>query len=245
MSSDGRNALIHRLRQGRQARERFVASHISKGISFQIRAIRDRLGWSQERLAKEVSMPQNAISRLESPDYGKPTLTTLKRLAAAFDVGLVVRFVPFSELIDWVSGTPHLNHGLSLRALSVPSFENDTEIIERMQPRVERGTSYGVPEIAYLPAANVASGLRASVYFQSPHTTMRAMYPDSIIGLQKMTEPDLAGAMPPQSGAELTPSRREINVRTENPRHLGSMAQIQCHSIGKNPNQGVDWKDNV
>src|SRR5260370_480187 len=102
MSSDGRKTLSQRLRRGRQAREQFVASHISKGVAFQIRAIRDRLKWSQERLAHEVGMTQNAISRLESPEYGGPTITTLKRLAAAFDVGLIVRFVPFSELIDWV-----------------------------------------------------------------------------------------------------------------------------------------------
>ncbi len=67
-------------------------------------------------------MNQNAISRLESEDYGKPTITTLKRLAAALDVCLIVRFAPFSEVIDWVSGTPHLNSGLTSDALAVPAF---------------------------------------------------------------------------------------------------------------------------
>jgi transcriptional regulator with XRE-family HTH domain len=100
-----------------------VDSHIKKGVAYQIRAIRDRLKWSQERLAGEVRMPQNAISRLESPDYGKPTLTTLRRLAAAFDVGLVVRFVPFTEMVDWVSGTPRVNRGLSDDSLAVPGFD--------------------------------------------------------------------------------------------------------------------------
>ena len=70
-------------------------------------------------------MPQNAISRLESPDYGRPTLTTLRRLATALDVGLVVHFVPFSQLIDWVSGTPRVDRGLSTGSLAVPSFEEE------------------------------------------------------------------------------------------------------------------------
>jgi transcriptional regulator with XRE-family HTH domain len=102
-----------------------VDSHLNKGIAHQIRATRDRLEWSQERLAKEVDMSQNAISRLESPDYGKQTITTLKRLAAAFDVGIVVRFVPFSEMVDWVSGTPRMVEGLTTAALAVPSFERE------------------------------------------------------------------------------------------------------------------------
>ena len=83
-----RSDIIDRLRRGRTAREQFTASHISKTVAFQLRATRDKLGWSQERLAKEAGMNQNAISRLESIDnfqilpgdplsvYGKPTLTT-------------------------------------------------------------------------------------------------------------------------------------------------------------------------
>jgi transcriptional regulator with XRE-family HTH domain len=123
MSSDGRKTLIKRLRRGKDARKQFIDSHLSKGVAFQIRATRDRLGWSQDALAKEVGMTQNAVSRLESPEYGKPTITTLKRLAAALDVGLVVRFVPFSEMIDWVSSTRRIDAGLTPESLAVPSFE--------------------------------------------------------------------------------------------------------------------------
>jgi transcriptional regulator with XRE-family HTH domain len=72
-----------------------------------------------------VGMNQNAISRLESEWYGRPTISTLKRLAAALDVALVVRFVPFSQLIDWVSGTPFVDSGLSTSSLAVPSFAEE------------------------------------------------------------------------------------------------------------------------
>jgi len=70
-------------------------------------------------------MNQNAISRLESPDYGKPTITTLKRLASALDVALVVRLVPFSELAHWVGGKVYLNKGISTESLAVPEFSGE------------------------------------------------------------------------------------------------------------------------
>jgi len=90
-------------------------------------------------------MNQNAISRLESPGYGKPTITTLKRLAAAMDVGLMVHFVPFSQMIDWVSGTPRLDRGLSTASLAVPTFsmeeetgafEDNADVIEHRPPSI-------------------------------------------------------------------------------------------------------------
>jgi len=72
-------------------------------------------------------MTQNAISRLENPYYGKATLTTLKRIAAIFDVALIVQFVPFSQLVNRVSGTPYVEHGLSPESMNVSSFEEEKE----------------------------------------------------------------------------------------------------------------------
>ena len=115
--------MIERLRRGHGARHKLVESHLSRTIAYQVRAIRERLGWSQAQLAEEVGSNQNAIYRLESPHYGKATLTTLKKVATAMDVALVVRFVPFSELIDWVSGTPRIDNGLDYAMLAAPAFE--------------------------------------------------------------------------------------------------------------------------
>jgi len=120
--------LIRRLRRGRDARAQFVSSHVDKTIAFQLRAIRNEQDLSQEQLAEMVEMNQNAISRLESEWYGKATISTLKRLAAALDVALVVRFVPFSQLIDWVSGTPFVDKGLASKSLAVPSFGEEENL---------------------------------------------------------------------------------------------------------------------
>jgi transcriptional regulator with XRE-family HTH domain len=104
-------------------RDRFVADHISLGLAFQIRAIRDGRGWSQKELGQRVGMAQETISLLENPNYGRFTLRTLKRLASAFDVALVVRFVPFSQLVAWETN-------LSTDDLTVPSFEGDPGLAE-------------------------------------------------------------------------------------------------------------------
>jgi hypothetical protein len=70
-------------------------------------------------------MTPNNLSRLESPDYGKQTISSLKRIADALDVALVVRLVPFSQYIDWLSGWPRLDEGLRPEALAVEGFEEE------------------------------------------------------------------------------------------------------------------------
>ena len=91
--------LIEELKN-QEYRRAFVFERIDTGIPFQIHALREKREWSQEELAERVGMAQESISRLEDPNYGKFTLTTLKRLAVAFDIGLIVEFVSFGELVD-------------------------------------------------------------------------------------------------------------------------------------------------
>ena len=123
-----REKLIARVRRGREARARLVESNLDKGVAFQIRATREAQSLTQADLARDAGMTQNNISRLESPDYGKHTITSLKRIADALDVALVVRFVPFSQYISWLSGTAYRDEGLSAESLAVPSFEKEEKL---------------------------------------------------------------------------------------------------------------------
>lgn len=84
-------------------RRGLVEGHAKDTIAFQIRQLRKARGWEQRDLARELGNPklQPVISRYENPDYGRYSITTLLDLAAAFDVALVVRFAPFSELVEW------------------------------------------------------------------------------------------------------------------------------------------------
>ncbi len=115
--------LLQKLKASRKRRELFVAGQIKTGIPFQIRALRDKQGWTQGELGNRLGMTQTNISRLESPGYGRQNITTLQRIAAAFDVGLIVRFVPFSELVGWVDK-------LSPESVAPKSFDEEIEMME-------------------------------------------------------------------------------------------------------------------
>lgn len=111
--------IIEKLKD-KEYREAFAVEHIDTGIPFQIRILREQKGreWTQRELGIRTGMAQETISRIEDPNYGKLTLKTLKRLASAFDVALMVRFAAFSELVDWeVSLTP--------ASLEAASFDED------------------------------------------------------------------------------------------------------------------------
>jgi hypothetical protein len=68
-------------------------------------------------------MLQPRIAAMERPSGSEPNLRTLKRLASAFDVALIVRFAPFSELVEWAEK-------FSPDTFTVPSFEDDSRFHE-------------------------------------------------------------------------------------------------------------------
>lgn len=78
-------------------RQAFVAANVRRGIAYQLRAMRGPK--TQGQVGKMVGKPQNVISRLEDPRYGKVTVQTLLDVAAAYDVALLVKFVPYGRLI--------------------------------------------------------------------------------------------------------------------------------------------------
>jgi transcriptional regulator with XRE-family HTH domain len=183
--------LIRRLRRSRDARAQFVSSHVDKTIAFQLRAIRDQQNLSQEKLADLVGMNQNAISRLESEWYGKPTIRTLKRLASALDVALVVRFVPFSQLVNWVSGTPFVEAGLSTESLAVPSFDSEVtegnfEEVTVAYNQIVGSAFHGITPGTYMrvaPVENVLTlygyGAPAETRRNEPETALEFIFPPS------------------------------------------------------------------
>lgn len=113
--------IISRLARGKEYRESFVENEITVGVPFQIRAMREDRGWTQKDLGERTGKRQSVISQLESPGYGKLTLTSLRVLADAFDVGLMVRFVPFSELAWRGASISVIDH-------AVPSFRDDAGV---------------------------------------------------------------------------------------------------------------------
>jgi len=118
-------------------RKAFVASQINIGIPFQIRAmLRNRPGWTQDAVARRAQMLQPRISGLMTPGKTRPNIETLRRLAEAFDCGLIVRFAPFSELARW-------SEEFDPESFSVPSFDEDSGFMDRkpqQRASIFRGT---------------------------------------------------------------------------------------------------------
>jgi transcriptional regulator with XRE-family HTH domain len=127
-TTSARYAQILESLSDKEYRDIFVEEEINTGLPFQIRAIRQSREWSQQELAERVGMKQGSISRLESVGYARFSLATLKRLASVFDVALVVRFVPFSQLAASVAS-------LSSEDLAVPDFEHDPGIATAVRVR--------------------------------------------------------------------------------------------------------------
>jgi transcriptional regulator with XRE-family HTH domain len=116
--------LISKLKN-KEYRDAFLSELIANGIPFQVKALREQRKWTQKELGDMAEMAQESISRLEDPNYGKLNLNTLKRLASAFDVGLMVRFVPFSDLVEW-------DINLSNESLEVASFNEEVYFKEQL-----------------------------------------------------------------------------------------------------------------
>ena len=100
MSASEKKALFEYLGDP-DVRHLYVDSTISQLLALEIKALREAREFDQETLGQLAGgMKQSSISRLQDPSYAKMTLKTLKRLAKAFDVALLVDFVAFSELVD-------------------------------------------------------------------------------------------------------------------------------------------------
>jgi transcriptional regulator with XRE-family HTH domain len=55
----------------------------------------------QEDLARETGLHQSRISMFETPGAANVTLDTLANVAAGLRCGVIVKFVPFSEMLGW------------------------------------------------------------------------------------------------------------------------------------------------
>ena len=123
----------------KEYRDSFVASNISNTVAAQIYTLREGRGWTQKELAKRAGMNQSRIPALEDPNLENFEIGTLKRIASAFDVALVVRFVPFSELTEWTAS-------LSEEKLAVPEFAHDS-----LSARPANASSIQIVEINVAP----------------------------------------------------------------------------------------------
>jgi transcriptional regulator with XRE-family HTH domain len=99
MISDKKEQILSSLKD-KEYRKELAIEHVNSTLAMQIRNLREKKGWKQSELATRSGKNQGNISHWEDPDYGRYSLTTLKDMAMAFDVALLVKFIPFSELVE-------------------------------------------------------------------------------------------------------------------------------------------------
>jgi transcriptional regulator with XRE-family HTH domain len=87
-------------------------------VGTQIKVLREQRGWRQEDLAHEAGIQQPMVSRYENVNYSNWSLTTLKKLARAYDVWLDIRFRSFGDLVNETNR-------FGRESLQIPSFADD------------------------------------------------------------------------------------------------------------------------
>jgi transcriptional regulator with XRE-family HTH domain len=101
----------------RAYRQAYSAAHVGDFLAMQIHAMRTKRRWTQKKLAEESGNTQPQISNFETSCEGV-TLASLHKLAKAFDVALIVKFVPFSQLA---------RETIEARAdVPIPSFDEES-----------------------------------------------------------------------------------------------------------------------
>jgi transcriptional regulator with XRE-family HTH domain len=109
-------------------RHELMATYINVTVALQIRAMREARGWSQDQLAKELGTSQAVISGLEQVRWKHwPQLSTLLDVAKVFDVALLARFCPWTQLIEDFMRSPGERKGLSYETIAVSNWEEEFE----------------------------------------------------------------------------------------------------------------------
>src|SRR5689334_3391135 len=100
-----RSDKISKLLTDQQARAAYINAKLSILVPAQIRTLRIKSTSPpmprQSDLAREAKEHQSRISMFETPGMSNMTLATLSNVAAGLRCGVVVRFVPFSEMLRW------------------------------------------------------------------------------------------------------------------------------------------------
>src|SRR5689334_17722816 len=100
-----RSERISKLFRSQKSRVAYIKAKLSVLVPSQIRALRLRSANPpmpyQRDLAQEAEMQQSRISMFETPGMANMTLETLSKIAAALRTGLIVKFVPFSDMLQW------------------------------------------------------------------------------------------------------------------------------------------------
>jgi transcriptional regulator with XRE-family HTH domain len=114
---------IWRRLSDKEYRDDLVSLKIDNDLSAQIYALREQRGITQAELGVRAGMAQSRIAKLEG-SCEAVSLSTLKRLASAFDVGISIKFVSFRKFTEDTISERLDRH--------IPSFHDDYPPLEEV-----------------------------------------------------------------------------------------------------------------
>lgn len=85
-------------RGGSRLRARYTGWRLRLSLARQARAMRKARGWSLTEVGRRAGLHWTTVWRFENGSF-RITLNTAIKIAAAFDVGLECRFLPWSETV--------------------------------------------------------------------------------------------------------------------------------------------------
>ena len=109
--------LIKRFKD-REYRHSYAESFVDSYLATQLKALREQRGLTQQQLAELANVKQSQICRWESANNTSWQIRSLKNLARAMDLVLVVKFQSFSEMVPDIES-------FGRQALQRHSYAND------------------------------------------------------------------------------------------------------------------------
>ena len=206
-------------------RHGLIDAQIEVDLPLQIRALRKQHVGTQPEMAKLTGMRQPRISAMEKPGEVHFTLETLRRLAEAFDVALIVRFASFSELCDW-SGK------FNPDAFQVPNFTQEVEAAERT-PEPEKVADAGVT-LQNLTGLGTPEGYGSFLrrvhegqnrIFQSPPFSRGPMTLQQLTGRAPIND----ASVPMRTIVERPEKRKVISIETSKLFHVPPEGSVRKH----------------
>ena len=143
----------------REYRVAYNEAHGSDFLASQIHALRAARGWTQGELATRAKVTQPMVCDWEKSCEGI-RLSSIYKLASAFDVAVLVKFVPFSQLAREAIDARADGH--------IPSYDDESPMAirhshvvisdpsDRNRPRRQGGANYGRRELGMTSAHSEA-----------------------------------------------------------------------------------------
>ncbi len=110
-----KSQLLGNFKSSKEYRHAFVEEKVRTQLAIQVKAIREQRGIGRPEFASLMKKAPSWVFRLEDPNQPPPTISTLLRVAEAFDTDLEISFSSFSGLLNRLER-------LAPESFEVPSF---------------------------------------------------------------------------------------------------------------------------